>query len=278
MISQRKKMVKKNCLHNKNTNHFSNSNDQNNVNRITVPMNIFIISIFILQVFSNDIPNGFYFNEKEGDWEPCRSGYYCVNGTMIECSDGYFSHAGVVSECKKCGCDNCFKADVRNETTGKKIIRAGSCPKEGSCYPGHGLHIYTQECRICGPGFYSKGGNNSCQLCPPGWIAPDYGMTECIECKDKPATSSSRECIDCWIGHYIDNRTKYCLSCPLDTYSDQMNSYECKPCGPDHHSEVGSVECLEGPRKRGSYRERLEEIIREMEEYEEELRREKQKQ
>ena len=209
-------------------------------------MKTVILLIFIQLVLSENCGDGWYFNEKQGECRVCISGYICVNGSLVECPDGYFSEGGSDSTCIKCGCDNCLKGDIKNETTGDYIKCAGSCPIEGTCYPGYGVESYTKACVLCHPGQFSEGGNSECWMCPPGWISTEYGSTKCIECKDKPVTSGGKECVDCPPGFYLDMNTRMCGGCPENTYTNETNSLSCIPCGPNEHSDIGWDRCLPG--------------------------------
>ena len=207
---------------------------------------ISIITILIHQSFSSDLcPKRHYIN-KEGKCVWCESGYYCPGDHKeYECPDGFYTDFGQY-ECIKCGCDNCLKKDIVNETTGDIIKNAGYCPKEGSCYPGYGIDTYTQICELCLPGHFSEGGNNTCQSCHGASIAPEAGQTKCQPCPEGYAVEGVHtECVECPPGNCI-RLSGTCVKCSGNTISREYGSRECIKCGEDEHPNEDHTECLPG--------------------------------
>lgn len=202
---------------------------------------LFFISQVTVALSYNDT---WVWNEEKEKWEYCHSGYYCVNGSMYECPDGYYSDVWQ-SECTKCGCDNCLKANIYDEKTNKVIKYAGSCPIEGSCYPGYGLDPINKVCEICEIGRFSEGGSNECETCPFGSFNTKKGLTGCKQCPLFYGSNVIHNgCELCAPGLYYDFERHSCKMCPNHSISTDYNQTACTPCGKDEYSKYNRRKCL----------------------------------
>ena len=207
-----------------------------------------IFIIFIQSTLSAKCSKRQYLND-EGKCVLCESGYYCPgDDNEYECPDGYYTPFKQ-KECIKCGCDGCLKKDIVNETTNDIIKHAGSCAVEGTCYPGYGYNELSNKriCELCKPGYYSKGGDNICRLCPRFHITTEYGQTECKRCPElHGVTNVHTVCEKCPPGSYLSD-DGYCSRCYDNTVTTEYGQIECTECGDEYHANEDHTKCLPGP-------------------------------
>ena len=211
-------------------------------------MKIHFILFIIQYVLSIKCGESYFLNEK-GECQWCITGYYCPGDNLkYECPDGYFSKRGY-TECDKCGCDNCLKGYIVNETTRSFIEYAGSCSEENECYPGYGYEKATKVCELCKPGSYSKGGKEECKRCKRNTIQPKSGQTFCEICPPNqgPFDKHTR-CDYCQKGTYYDSIAEHCMRCPMESITTEIGQTECIKCGENSHSNRENTECIPGPR------------------------------
>lgn len=174
----------------------------------------------------------------------CPVGWQKVGPNQCDaCSQGRFGGRGI----KPCNPCPVGKHGTRN---GSSIEAAGCvvCPT-GRVGLSEGLS-QDSDCTVCSSGKYRGSGQNSCETCPAGRVAPNAGQTSCTICDDGSTPDApGMACAPCEKGRVGDPGNGLCVPCPPGRISDvtgASNSTWCTPCEGGAYS-VTSTECATCP-------------------------------
>ncbi len=94
------------------------------------------------------------------------------------------------------------------------------------CEPGTFMDQHNHhdtDCNLCDPGYYAPDeGSVDCDSCLPGTFQPTLGGTICFSCPPGGYSSNadSISCTICDFGHYCPGGTDQ-MPCPANTYAEQ---------------------------------------------------------
>ena len=114
----------------------------------------------------------------------------------------------------------------------------------------------TKACKLCLKGFYSPGGNLSCESCERTTYTERSGQSKCKKCPEFFMSNYENSgCEECQPGEYFDIDAKMCIVCDENTITTQPSQLQCIPCKPDEHTESIRNKCFPGaPKPKSPYK------------------------
>ena len=126
---------------------------------------------------------------------------------------------------KRTLCGKNWKFIIGNNTD---TARYGCCPKGSYMSSPEVPFNISESCQSCPKGYHGSTIENdetSCQVCPAGRFSVE-GASECCGCDEGTYVKT----IDSEPSHEKSDSCPSCNKCPLGSFTDARNLYECKSC------------------------------------------------
>ncbi|KAK8734860.1 hypothetical protein OTU49_005696 [Cherax quadricarinatus] len=161
----------------------------------------------------------------------CPNGFVHVGKKCVACSLGSYH------DVRK---DECVACPVSSYQPQEAKVKCLSCPVVDHPHipPKTGARNLSECADVCPAGHWSADGFSPCQACSSGSYQEDMGRVKCSTCPQSrtspPGASAFHQCFPpgelCERGHYWNESSDQCESCPLGFYQDNVGASSCIQC------------------------------------------------
>lgn len=177
---------------------------------------------------------------------PAGATYLVSSRVCIQCGNGFFKSSVGQGPCIRCP-PNGFSSEGSSSCTicpkGKALMANGKC---GDCPAGKHYDQFTQTCKTCEPGTFTRQRNafKTCTACA-GDSYSFRGATKCIRCPPHKALLKNGSCASCPPGFSYNPTELKCEKCTINSVSDGGKMSFCFPCAEGSFAKPGSTVCYE---------------------------------
>lgn len=180
--------------------------------------------------------------------EDCVKGYYCPQGKLIPCPQGYANNSLGQSVCTACA-----KSDTDIQGSVAQNTAMTECTKcESKYYSANAAQ--SLSCNICPSGYYCIDGKIA--PCPKGSANANQGQTTCVQCKKSTSTTQGSvatstamtSCTFCSPGYYAekDGQGTQCTKCPIGYSCPQGMLKQCQSGQTSAQGAASCIDCSQG--------------------------------